>query len=125
MNKRKSVKLITVDDYSWNSLGLPYDKYFDLTNKLLDNEIKNENVEQINIDKNIFYETYNGPTPALVFLDANHSYEETKKDIIWSKKVKAEIICGHDYCSDFPGVIQVVDEMGGYEKLVNSLWVLK
>ena len=49
----------------------------------------------------------------MVFLDAIHDYEETKKDIEWARLVGAKIIAGHDYCDEFPGVKQIVDEMGG------------
>jgi len=65
------------------------------------------------MDKNPFYETYRGPSPALVFLDADHTYEETKKGVLWAKSVGAQLIAGHDYSAEFPGVQQVVHEFGG------------
>ncbi len=36
----------------------------------------------------------------------------------------AAIICGHDYCDKFPGVIQIVNELGGPQRLQGTLWVL-
>lgn len=47
-----------------------------------------------------------------VFLDADHSYEGVKADIIaWSPKVKkGGWLCGHDY-GNFPGVNRAVDEL--------------
>jgi len=50
----------------------------------------------------------------LVFIDGDHSYEAARRDIdIWCMKLKqghGSIICGHDYSSQFPGVIKAVDE---------------
>ena len=49
----------------------------------------------------------------LVFIDGDHSYERTKEDIeAWRPKLfgSGSILCGHDYCSDFPGVQRAVAE---------------
>lgn len=50
-----------------------------------------------------------------VFIDANHSYEEVKNDIMaWLPKVKkGGIICGHDY-GGWHEVTRAVDEMFPY-----------
>jgi hypothetical protein len=106
-------QLITVDNYSWNSLGLSPDNHFLVTKK------------QFCMDKNEFYTSYTADSPSLVFLDAIHTYEETKKDISWAKSVGAEVICGHDYSEECPGVVKAVQELGGYGRLVNTLWLLK
>ena len=50
----------------------------------------------------------------LVFIDADHSYKSTKKDIeMWSPKVRdGGILCGHDYENpDWVEVKKAVDEM--------------
>ena len=49
----------------------------------------------------------------LIYIDANHSYAEVKKDIInWMPKLKnTGIIAGHDYDRGWPGVIKAVDEI--------------
>jgi hypothetical protein len=47
-----------------------------------------------------------------IYIDSNHCYEDTKKEIELSKR-KVRIggfICGHDYTPQFPGVIEAVDE---------------
>ncbi|MHA2064359.1 MAG: class I SAM-dependent methyltransferase [Candidatus Thorarchaeota archaeon] len=49
-----------------------------------------------------------------VFIDATHSYECVREDIIeWMPKIKlGGFLCGHDYGDPrFPGVKQAVDEM--------------
>ena len=51
----------------------------------------------------------------LVFIDAGHTYEECKADILaWADFVNlGGIICGHDYGDEFPGVKQAVTELFG------------
>lgn len=48
----------------------------------------------------------------MVFIDADHSYAAVARDIdAWLPKVKpGGIIAGHDFCLEFPGVIQAVTE---------------
>jgi methyltransferase family protein len=122
--KHKRQPLITVDNFDWNALGLTRASQEKLTRHLLDEAVKDLNCSIVRSDKNAFYRNYSGPAPALAFLDANHEYAETLKDIQWAKSAGASIICGHDYHAAFPGVIQAVDESGGAAKVVDSLWLL-
>jgi predicted O-methyltransferase YrrM len=48
-----------------------------------------------------------------VFIDSNHKYDYVKEDIgAWFPKVKkGSIMCGHDYCSEYQGVIRAVTEL--------------
>lgn len=59
-----------------------------------------------------------------VFIDAGHTYEEVKNDIKkWKGKARI-LLCGHDYCPGWPGVIQAVDEeFGGPDEIHDTLWV--
>ena len=41
-----------------------------------------------------------------------------------ARSAGAQIISGHDYSAEFPGVIEVVDEAGGPAQLVGSVWRL-
>jgi predicted O-methyltransferase YrrM len=67
----------------------------------------------------------------IVFLDAGHSYEEIVSDIKgWLPHVmKDGILCGHDYCPAFPGVIAAVDQLKKkYPVQVmpgTSVWVMR
>ena len=47
------------------------------------------------------------------FIDADHTYESVKKDIMaWLPKIKiGGVIAGHDYCHSVPGVIKAVNEI--------------
>lgn len=116
--------LITVDSYVWNPLSLPAERHAGATRVALQEAVDHHGVRLVTQDKATFYESYGGPSPALVFLDAIHSYEETRKDIEWAKRVRAKTICLHDYSSEHPGVVQAVDEAGGPRHLCESLAVL-
>lgn len=122
--KASHQKILAVDNFCWNPWGLTADEQWGLVCHTLGYLVETNQVEVIRIDKNVFFDKYDGPAPALVFLDAMHDYEETKKDILWARRVGAKIICGHDYGPDFPGVIQIVDELGGPHELGGSVWRL-
>ena len=63
-----------------------------------------------------------------VFIDADHRYESVKADILaWMPKVKKEgILAGHDYMSEYDGVIKAVNEtlsrFETIECLSNKCW---
>jgi len=116
--------VITVDNYSWNPWFLSPEAHFGLTRRILRHLIIASEVELIRMDKAEFYRSYAGENPALVFLDAVHTYEETIADIKWARQVGAKIISGHDYSSEFPGVQRAVDESGGPKRLRGTLWSL-
>lgn len=48
----------------------------------------------------------------VVFIDMEHTYEAVKRDIAaWKTKVKkGGILSGHDYTSNWPGVVKAVNE---------------
>jgi hypothetical protein len=122
--KAPQQKIITVDNYCWNPWNLPPDAHHALAHQTLYYLIETGHVEQLRMEKAQFYATYSGPAPSLVFLDAWHTYEETKKDIEWARAAGARLIAGHDYSDQFPGVTQVVDEFGGPCKLAGSVWLM-
>lgn len=122
--KAADQRIITVDVYCWNPWGLTPDVHAALAGQVLHYLSQTGHVEVVRMDKNEFFQQYKGPAPSMVFLDAWHDYEETKKDIEWARRVGAKIIAGHDYCDAFPGVKQIVDECGGPRELGGTVWVL-
>ena len=124
-NKPPECELITIDNYSWNPFGLPSVIHYQITQHFLYDAINKYNVKVFNIDKEDFYAQFSDTTPSLVFLDAIHTYSETKKDILWAKRINARLICGHDYDQvKHPEVVKAVNEFGGPKELVKSLWVI-
>ncbi|HWB07901.1 MAG TPA: class I SAM-dependent methyltransferase [Pirellulales bacterium] len=118
-------KIVTVDNYSWNPWQLSPVVHRNLTAQALGYLSAKGEVDMVCQDKQAFYDTYRGEPPALVFLDADHSYEATKADIQWAKRVGAAIICGHDYASHCPGVGRAVEEEGGTQYHSHTVWALK
>jgi len=123
--KDRSQRLVTVDDYSWNPLGLRPEAHYRLTRRRLAEAIAEQRVELVRMDKDAFYRSYDGPPPAVFFCDADHSYEATRADLLWARSVGATVICGDDY--DEPvqrGTARAVDELGGPKQLAGGLFVL-
>ena len=123
--KAPAQRLITVDDYSWNPLGLRPEAHYQLTRNRLAEAIAQHGVEQVRMDKDAFYRSYTGPPPAVFFCDADHSYEATRADLAWARSIGATVICGDDY--DEPvrcGTARAVDEQGGPKRLAGGLFVL-
>jgi Methyltransferase domain len=57
----------------------------------------------------------------MVFIDADHSYEQVRADILaWRGKAR-RLLCGHDYHPTWPGVMRAVEEMGAFHT-VNTIW---
>ena len=121
---RANKKLIRVDNYSWNRAAFPPEAHFHLARRVLEFAVARALVEQVRKEKSEFFEQYSGEAPAMVFLDADHRYEETRRDIAWARKVGTKIITRHDYSEACPGVIRAVDEFGGPSNRVGSLWRL-
>jgi len=62
----------------------------------------------------------------LIFIDADHSYEGVKRDILdWKNKVRSGgMLCGHDF--SWPGILKAITETIGIDKIVNftdDVWV--
>jgi GT2 family glycosyltransferase len=59
----------------------------------------------------------------MVFIDADHAYGSVYRDIeAWLPKT-TKMICGHDYCPSFPGVMQAVQEFfSDHFGLCETIW---
>ncbi len=82
------------------------------------------NLTIINADINDAVHQFEDRSVDAVFIDAGHTYEEVLNDIRkWKPKAKI-MICGHDYVSGWPGVMQAVnEELGGPDEIHDTVWV--
>jgi hypothetical protein len=117
-------KILSVDNYSGNAWLVDPQTHRALTRQFLYYLVETGHVELFDMDKIEFFAGYRGEPPALVFLDADHTYEPTRVDIAWAKRVGAQIIAGHDYSHAFEGVGRAVEEAGGAARLAGGVWVL-
>jgi hypothetical protein len=122
--KQPQKKVVTVDNYCWNPLHLPAEIHFQMTSLVLQYLQDTGHVIQVRADKDQWFASYHGEAPALVFCDADHSYEATARDIEFALKAGAKIVCGHDYSAQHPGTMRAVDEHGGPKDLRGTVWVL-
>jgi len=121
--KAPGKKVIAVDQFSWNPWVLSPAEHERITANNLYYLTTHNHLEMVKADKNDFYRRSFAVPPALAFLDAVHTYEETRRDILWARQAGVGIICGHDY--DHPGVVRAVAGFGGPEQVVGSVWVLQ
>jgi len=105
-----SQRIITIDNFCWNPFGLTPQLHETFTRKILRVELESGTVELAVSGSEEFRKGYNGEIPAMVFLDADHSYAAVKEEIIWAKALGVPLICGHDYRNELFGVTQAVDE---------------
>jgi predicted O-methyltransferase YrrM len=121
--KDPSKALITIDNYSWNPVGLVPQAHRDFTRRTLyylSNKCETTLFEGLSTD---FYAAYDGVTPSMIFIDASHEYEHVLSDINWAKSNGVPIIAGHDYSRFWPGVQRAVEESFGTEfKVKGTLW---
>ena len=72
------------------------------------------------------------PNLDFIYIDGNHDYKYVKEDIenYWGKIKKNGIMAGHDFNSDYPGVIKAVAEFCAKKNLTFSVetkdwWIVK
>jgi predicted O-methyltransferase YrrM len=124
--KHPRQRLITVDNYCWNPLGLSPDAHVSATHSVLRDAVAAQQVELVTADKAAFYRSYDGPPPALFFCDADHAYEATLDDLRWARAAGASIVCGHDHDPvNHPGVVRAVHDVGGAREVRGTLFVLR
>lgn len=108
---KPGLKVIALDNFSWNPFGLPPKLHEDFTRRVLSREISEGRVEVVRFSSEEFRKTCTR-APDAVFFDALHQYAPVRDEIAWAKGAGVRCICGHDYRNPSPvfGVTQAVDE---------------
>ena len=108
---KPGLRVVAVDNFSWNPFGLPPELHEAFTRRILAREISEGRVEVIRSTSEEYRVRCSVP-PSAVFFDALHQYEPVKDEIEWAKRVGVQCICGHDYRnpSSVFGVTRAVDE---------------
>ena len=115
---KPNLKIVAVDNFSWNPFGLPPKLHEAFTQRILANEIAAGQIEVVNTTSEEFRENFKA-VPDAVFFDALHQYEPVKAEIEWAKRIGVKTITGHDYGNPSPifGVTRAVDEAFGRENV--------
>ena len=107
---RPDQQVTTIDNFCWNPFGLPAALHEAFARKVLRTELASGRVELVVAASEAFRTSFAGPAPALVFLDADHSYAAVRDEIAWAKSLGVPVIAGHDYGNPRFGVTRAVDE---------------
>ena len=121
---KPNLKVLAVDNFSWNPFGLPPKLHEAFTRRILENEITAGRVEVVNATSEEFRNGF-AAVPDAVFFDAQHQYESVRDEIAWAKRVGVSCITGHDYNnpSKVFGVTKAVNEaFGKPSKVVGMCW---
>ncbi len=111
---KPKLKVIGIDNFSWNPFGLPSRVHEAFTRQILGGS----GVELVNCSSEEFMRGNMGGIDA-VFFDASHQYEDVRAECEWAKRVGIETVCGHDYnnANRRFGVTRAVDEVFGKENV--------
>lgn len=107
---RSGQPVITVDNFCWNPFGLPPALHENFTRRILRGELGSGQVTLHAGNSATFRSRYRGTAPAMVFLDADHTYAAVQEEIAWAQGLGVPLICGHDYGNPAFGVTRAVDE---------------
>ena len=123
---KPKLKVIAVDNFSWNPFGLPPKLHEQFTRKILANEIAAGRITVVNATSEDFRRDCT-TAPDAVFFDAQHEYEPVRDEIAWAKKIGVRCIMGHDYKNPSKrfGVTQAVDEAFQSVDVVGMCWKAK
>lgn len=131
ISQNKKLKVWIVD--SWNGSSNELDthhqlaKHSDIYSLFLENmgARKFKHIRSLSHEASLHFDN---ESCDVVFIDMEHTYEAVKNDIeLWLPKVKSGgYIAGHDYSSDWIGVIEAVNEKFGNKIIVNrTCWIYR
>lgn len=122
--KAPEKELIAIDNFCWNPFALPPADQQAICERTLRYPIDHCRTRIFAGTTQEFYRTYQGPTPSMVFIDADHSYQAVREDIAWARALGVPVITGHDYNQHHYAVKRAVDDSfpGGLE-VTGAVWM--
>ncbi len=123
--KSPEKELIAVDNFCWNPFHVPPNDHRVITRRTLHYCLQHCRTRIFDGTTQDFYDSYDGPAPSMVFIDADHSYAAVKADIAWARARGVPVIAGHDYQPRLHQVVvRAVDEsFAGRVSVFGSVWV--
>jgi hypothetical protein len=118
-----------INDYDPNDITCSFMKLEDVYYKFNERISKYDNVKHIRKTSDDAIGDLNGRNFQFVYIDGLHTYEQLIKDIYNYKKLidQSGFIGGHDYHSNWSGIIKGVDEVFGKPDLTfkDTSWIKK
>ena len=112
--KSPEKELIAVENFSWNPFCIPADDHRVITRRTLHYCLQHCRTRIHDGSARSFYDSYHGPTPSMVFIDGDHSYEGVQADIAWAFERGVPVVAGHDYNAVLhQPIVRAVDERFG------------
>lgn len=110
---KPDLKIVAVDNFSWNPFGLPSRVHEQFTRRVLEGS----GVELVRCSSDEWRQKA-GKIDA-VFFDASHAYADVKEECAWAKARGIPLVSGHDYNNANPrfGVTRAVDEIFGRQNI--------
>ena len=123
--KSPEKELIAVENFSWNPFCIPPDDHRVITRRTLHYCLQHCRTRIHDGAAREFYDAYEGPTPSMVFIDGDHSYEGVQADIAWALERGVPVVAGHDYNSALhQPIVRAVDErFGSRFDLFGTVWI--
>lgn len=85
-----------------------------------------EVVVKLKEDSNRVINLFTGKRIDFIYIDADHEYEQVKKDIENAIQLNPKYLGGHDYVPEFPGVMRAVDELPYVKRhFADSSWLIE
>jgi hypothetical protein len=132
-NSGKQIKFDVVDSFDtetmavgMGALGLEVDPDLSFKSRFLKNiDPVKHLINVLDMPSLEAAKRYRNRSLDFVYIDGDHAYEAVKADILaWSRKIReGGVLAGHDYSSDWPGVVQAVSEVFGKQvKVLGDTW---
>ena len=115
------VKVIAVDNFSWNPFGLPASAHERFTRGVLAEYLANGRIELVNRDAEEFLASLANAAETFVFLDGDHRREAVARELELCLAVGVGHLAGHDFGNELFGVTAAVREKIGEPQIVKGM----